>query len=175
MARELTGPKYLREFKCIGPDCEDSCCVEWTIPVDPDGYQRMKKAMRKTAADRAKLKQSIQRDKSAQDGTTQITIKTPNDRCAFLDEDCLCSLQKRFGEQVLPQACALFPRVVRRVGEAVEMGASMAAQRPRGCVCSTRTALRWCRCPPIESQGLLVSAMDGVFSRRRACTNRPTL
>ena len=151
MARELTGPKYLREFKCIGPDCEDSCCVEWTVPVQEDDYQRMKKAMRKTPADRAKLKQSIQRDKSARDSTTKITIKTPNDRCAFLDEDCLCSLQKRFGEQVLPQTCVMFPRVVRRVGETLEMGASMACPE----------AARMCLLDP-EGAALVPLSMDRI-------------
>ena len=27
-------PKYLKEFKCIGGECEDSCCIGWDIDID---------------------------------------------------------------------------------------------------------------------------------------------
>ena len=39
--------------------------------------------------------------------------KKKNGNCSFLDESNLCSIQKRFGEDYLPDTCQTFPR--RRV------------------------------------------------------------
>ena len=27
-------PEYVENFKCIGGECEDNCCIGWDIDVD---------------------------------------------------------------------------------------------------------------------------------------------
>lgn len=31
--RQVLMPQYMRRFKCIGPQCEDNCCVGWRVVV----------------------------------------------------------------------------------------------------------------------------------------------
>ena len=31
---KLLHPSYLDEFKCIGGECEDNCCVGWDVDID---------------------------------------------------------------------------------------------------------------------------------------------
>jgi hypothetical protein len=33
-------PRYAKDFQCIGPDCEDSCCEGWTVYVDKASYKK---------------------------------------------------------------------------------------------------------------------------------------
>ena len=32
-------PSYFKDFKCIGGECEDSCCIGWDIDVDQKTYE----------------------------------------------------------------------------------------------------------------------------------------
>ena len=36
-------PSYLKNFKCIGGACEDTCCAGWSIEVDEGTYKKYKK------------------------------------------------------------------------------------------------------------------------------------
>lgn len=27
-------PEYMKKFKCIGGECEDTCCAGWTVSLD---------------------------------------------------------------------------------------------------------------------------------------------
>ena len=33
-------PIYLKEFKCIGGECEDSCCIGWDVDIDKFTFQQ---------------------------------------------------------------------------------------------------------------------------------------
>ena len=33
-------PEYIQEFKCIGKDCIDSCCVGWDIKIDKSTFTK---------------------------------------------------------------------------------------------------------------------------------------
>jgi lysine-N-methylase len=44
-----------------------------------------------------------------------------NGDCSFLAEDRLCSLQKRYGAEVLSDTCAVYPRLVSRSGDRLEL------------------------------------------------------
>ncbi len=35
-------PIYLKEFKCIGGECEDSCCIGWDVDIDKFTFINMK-------------------------------------------------------------------------------------------------------------------------------------
>ena len=32
----LRRPSYYRQFRCIGSDCTDNCCIGWEIDIDPE-------------------------------------------------------------------------------------------------------------------------------------------
>jgi lysine-N-methylase len=45
--------------------------------------------------------------------------------CAMLDADRLCAIQRRHGEALLPDGCAVYPRYISRVGERLELCGSL--------------------------------------------------
>ena len=38
-------PRYFKEFKCIGGNCEDSCCIGWDIDIDKVTFKQYYKKM----------------------------------------------------------------------------------------------------------------------------------
>ena len=40
-------PEYIRDFKCIGKDCIDSCCVGWNITIDKSTFNKYKNSTSK--------------------------------------------------------------------------------------------------------------------------------
>ncbi len=40
MRTKVVRPEYAEEFRCIGPACEDSCCVGWHVSIDEATYRK---------------------------------------------------------------------------------------------------------------------------------------
>ena len=40
-------PEYMLDFKCIGKDCIDSCCVGWNIEIDKKTFEKYKNSSNK--------------------------------------------------------------------------------------------------------------------------------
>ena len=40
-------PTYLKEFKCIGGECKDSCCIGWDIDIDKITFRQYYKVQDK--------------------------------------------------------------------------------------------------------------------------------
>ena len=36
-------PDYYEKFQCIANDCNDSCCIGWSISIDKKSYNKYKK------------------------------------------------------------------------------------------------------------------------------------
>ena len=37
---KLIRPTYAESFRCIGADCEDTCCQGWSVPIDQVTYEK---------------------------------------------------------------------------------------------------------------------------------------
>ena len=37
---EQVRPHYAEDFRCIGPECEDSCCEGWFVQIDQATYKK---------------------------------------------------------------------------------------------------------------------------------------
>lgn len=100
-ATKLSAPPSQR-FECR--DCPARCCrLPWSIRFSGEEAQRYlsdpwvrERAGREGA-------QVIER------GVLPMREKDRRLECVFLDEDMLCSLQKRFGHSYIPRACQAFP------------------------------------------------------------------
>lgn len=121
-------PDYYQDFHCIGADCEDSCCIGWSVPIDRDTYHKYKQHKHPILVplfrDTIKKIQDPQRKRTQYYGEMQI--KPSNGACAFLGEDKLCLIQKHLGEQALCHTCAAFPRQVNRFGSQFEHSLGLA-------------------------------------------------
>ena len=108
-------PTYLRDFRCDGPSCQSRCCGNWRITIDPDALQRYSH-MEPKEEGQAILSHIIYRKETQSFG---ISMRADY-RCPFLDDDYLCKLQKRYGEEYLADICVAYPRVTYHVDELLE-------------------------------------------------------
>jgi lysine-N-methylase len=119
---DLYHPTYADSFRCIGSDCEDTCCKGWTIPVDQatiEKHRRLSASPLLSLCD-AKGSPSLEGgDHSKPPAFVQIRM-TDSQQCPLLSEDRLCRLQTEYGEEYLPSTCATYPRVVHRNGDKLE-------------------------------------------------------
>ena len=108
-------PTYLKDFQCDGKSCHSRCCGNWRITVDPEILRKYSHMEPKEEGQEI-LSHIIYRKE-----TQSFGISMRKDyRCPFLDDDYLCKLQKRYGEEYLADICVAYPRVTYRLNELLE-------------------------------------------------------
>ncbi len=120
---ELVTARYLTRFRCLGAACEDHCCHDWKVIVDQKHYDRLHERMT-SEAERAELAAGIKKLDHGAPNRYALMVLGDDGNCRFLDRDALCSIHARYGEELLPDACATYPRVLGRIGTRVELIAS---------------------------------------------------
>ncbi len=101
MATKLSSPPN-QKFECR--DCPARCCrLPWNIRFSSDEATRYlaEPWVRERAGDEGAL--VISR------GVLPMREKDHRLQCIFLDDDMLCSMQKRFGHEYIPKSCQAFP------------------------------------------------------------------
>ena len=99
-----TKTSYYDDFKCIGSECPNSCCVGWEIDLDINTFQKYRDLQDSNINKCISINQKPTNDKFAK-------IKNVNDqRCSFLDNNNLCNIQKKYSEKLLSPTCSDFPR-----------------------------------------------------------------
>ena len=102
-------PTYVKDFLCDGAACDSRCCRDWRIAVDE---RTLEKFLHLPKGEREEFFRHV--DESAK----VFKMKTSG-ACPFLDENFLCKLQLKRGEDFLPAICQSFPRVTYRLGEEI--------------------------------------------------------
>lgn len=120
---EMLIPQYIKKFRCIGTECPDSCCIGWKISIDEATYKKYKKLdnyeMRK------KLEKHVGRDRTSNSKYEIAKIRLQNKKCPFLQEDKLCDIHGKLGEDYLSNTCAIYPRLNKKIGEVIEQGLTL--------------------------------------------------
>ena len=120
-----TSSDYADRFRCIGPDCEDTCCQGWQITLDHSALIQLQKLP--DPALQAILKNQLVPHPAGSPATQVAHFRLTDDhRCPCLRTDHLCSIQAQHGEQFLPLGCQLFPRVRNRIDQVLESSLSLA-------------------------------------------------
>ena len=116
-------PQYMQEFSCIGGACEANCCdTPWTIYLDRKRYNQLKEALSHSRTDRELAQKAFKRNRSSdKTDSSYAKIVPANGKCIFHDADGLCAIQRRFGEGCLGQVCRTYPRMLRVMGNRLEM------------------------------------------------------
>ncbi|HVP46520.1 MAG TPA: flagellin lysine-N-methylase [Bryobacteraceae bacterium] len=110
-------PGHFARFRCIGADCEDTCCDGWAVPVDRAAYEKYRDCTDPEWRASFEKLVTIQPANPTDHDYARIRLETTT--CPFLS-DGLCSIQKSFGEDYLPATCASFPRVWNIVDQVLE-------------------------------------------------------
>lgn len=108
-------PTYVREFRCDGKSCKSHCCGDWRITIDEDTIRKYSNMEPKAEGEEI-LSHIIYRKPLKSFG---ISLQEDY-RCPFLDDDYLCKLQKRYGEDYLSDICVTYPRVFYQVEDLLE-------------------------------------------------------
>ncbi len=106
-------PTYTGAFECDGKACNSRCCRDWRVSADEetrDKYSRL------PDADRQNFFKHL-------DDSAQAFKLQPSGACPFLDENFLCKLQLKHGEDYLPAICQSYPRVTYRLGAEIYLQA----------------------------------------------------
>lgn len=93
-------PNYYKNFKCIASACNDNCCIGWEIDIDDETnafYQSQEGNFGK------RLKENIIH-------TDCHSFRLFGKRCAFLNEQNLCDIILKLGENALCEICSEHPR-----------------------------------------------------------------
>ena len=110
-------PNYVKNFQCDGKKCGARCCRDWRIVVDEDAYDKFSEL--ETSA-REEILQHTEWMEDERENVDILVLKLREDGvCSFLGEDCLCSLQKKHGEEFLTAICQSFPRVTYKLDEEI--------------------------------------------------------
>lgn len=122
--RPILIPQYVREFSCIGSDCEDSCCAGWQVNIDEDTFKKYRKTQDKEL--KPLIEKNIIRNRTNPSSINFAKIKMCDDgRCSFLSEENLCKIHLNLGEDLLSNTCAIYPRTLNKINGVVEKSLTM--------------------------------------------------
>ena len=114
-------PNFYDAFHCTAAACSDTCCAGWEIDVDPDTVEYYEN-LEGELGDR--LREELC---DLPDGTVCFRLGE-NERCPFLDDDNLCELILKLGDDALCEICREHPRFYEELGGRVEMGVGLCCE-----------------------------------------------
>jgi lysine-N-methylase len=114
----LLSAKYVERFRCIGAECENTCCRGWSIQLTREDKKRLDLALDKAPQALQKLKGAVMADPHADKSSPRPFVMRADAEgyCQFLSPERLCQLHATLGEAVLPGVCSQYPREVSRFG-----------------------------------------------------------
>lgn len=130
-------PSSFSSFSCLGADCEDTCCRNWEVKLDRKHFDVLKNVMSQDDNEKSMFEQYIRFNENSitSDHDYAFIRMGVNGYCAMLDEQGLCSLHTKHGVNVLGDVCTMFPRVISRCGNTVELsGALSCPEVVRTCI-----------------------------------------
>lgn len=83
-------PNYFEKFRCIGGDCEETCCAGWKIDIDRKTYKTYMKC--KDVKMRKILERNIKRNRKSKSDHNYASFKLIDGKCVFLNKENLCDI-----------------------------------------------------------------------------------
>ncbi len=99
-------PCYVSRFRCDGSYCNALCCHNWEVRLDDRTCMSYREL--ETEEWRQKILRAMSWDEEA--GCYVFRPGKEGHACPMLRTDRLCSIQREFGEDVLSDVCAEYPR-----------------------------------------------------------------
>ena len=111
-------PSYYKSFKCVGSECEDTCCKGWDIHVDKKIYDVYKSSKNTPIAN--VLENNVHINKERKLDFEYGVIELVDGICPFFSEDRLCSIYTHIGEENMSYVCREYPRTYNMVDKVIE-------------------------------------------------------
>ncbi len=110
-------PRSYHAFRCIGADCEDTCCVGWIVNIDKDTYDAYQLSDDPELGPRLHELVTINPAGTSDESYAHVTLS--GSACPFLSEG-LCAIQKKLGERYLSIMCGRYPRGMNMVDDVLQ-------------------------------------------------------
>ena len=111
-------PSYAAVFRCIGPECEDTCCRDWSIPLDKKTYQIYKQFPEGRLG--SVVAESVSLNPDAPEALYARIDLASSGFCPFFTPDQLCAIQREYGAAALSSTCSIYPRTLNLVEGVLE-------------------------------------------------------
>jgi lysine-N-methylase len=119
-------PRYVSRFACIGPTCEDTCCVGWRVSLDKKTYKAYRQSTDPVLAPRFARDVIRTEGANASSGNERdygrMALEPVTTACTMLDDNKLCAIQARLGESYLSDTCSQYPRLSREIDGQFQQG-----------------------------------------------------
>lgn len=139
--KKMKCPDYFKEFKCIGGECEDTCCTGWQIDVDEDTFNQYKELEDKDLKNKFMDSICINEECVSNEVDYAKIMLNNSNRCPFLNDDNYCNVHSEMGEGCLSNTCSHYPRTLNKIDDDYEISLDIS-------------------CP--EAARLILSKMDGI-------------
>ena len=143
MPKKLIAPGYMHNFRCLGGDCEDTCCQKWDINLDQVHYKILASKVKSNQQDQDLFNSNIclHNIEHSSEGNYAYIKLDESGYCPFLNASGLCHLHDHYGVEPLSDICAFFPRVLSERDETVELtGALSCPEVVRQCLLTEKEA-----------------------------------
>ena len=163
-------PQSYSAFRCIGADCEDTCCIGWGVNVDRPIYEAYQRCEDPELGDALHRLVTINpANNGNEDNYARITIT--GDGCPFLAEG-LCSIQKKLGETYLSKMCATYPRVMSLVDDVLHRSLHMSCPEAARIVLLNPSPMEFEE-KPFEQDGQRLANLGLLDTRSAKYTDKP--
>lgn len=138
---KLVYPKYVDEFKCIGGECEDNCCIGWDVDIDKITFKEYSNVKNNEIEEL--LHNNVFKNKNFTDENWDYgKVKLNNQkRCPLLNEKNYCKIQCSLGEDFLSNVCTSFPRIINKIDDQYEMSLDLACPEAARLILSRKEGL----------------------------------
>ena len=102
-------PAYVKKFHCDGRLCNAKCCRGWFIEVDAATYVKYRELPDEV------LRRQVMGNLKKRTSSGKYRFQMDGINCPMLQQDWLCALQKKYGEEYLSDTCHQFPRRVHQI------------------------------------------------------------
>lgn len=109
---------FYDDFQCVGNNCEDHCCKDWSITVDKKTYVKYQKLP--VSEFKKKLSSHINRNRKAKGDYAYGKINLVEQKCPMLSQDRLCEIYLNLGPENMCYTCRIYPRIFNKVDDTLE-------------------------------------------------------
>ncbi len=110
-------PSYYENFRCIAAACPDSCCKAWEIVIDEETCKKYDSVSGEFGE---KIRNAITTDSEG-----DRCFSLCEGRCPFLNDDGLCDIHIRLGEDFTSEICKAHPRFTEEYDGFTEISLSL--------------------------------------------------
>ncbi|MBO5934360.1 MAG: flagellin lysine-N-methylase [Clostridia bacterium] len=114
-------PYFYDDFRCKADKCTDTCCAGWEVDIDAESFEKYKNVNGEFGK---RLNDSIV---YAED--IPCFRLCESERCVFLNQNNLCDIYSKLGEEYLCEICREHPRFYNCFENVTEMGLGLCCEK----------------------------------------------